>query len=49
MENILYEENYEHIKRTSLNGNVMIVYLIITKGKYGDIDTDDSSCHGYHT
>ena len=22
--------------------------LIITEGKYGTIDTDDSSCHGYY-
>ena len=26
----------------------MIMYLIITEGKYGAIDGDDSSCHGYY-
>ena len=29
------------------DGNVMNMSLIITKGKYGAIDTDDSSCCGY--
>ena len=26
----------------------MNMYLIIREGKYGAIDTDDSSCHGYY-
>ena len=25
----------------------MKIYLIIMEGKYGAIDNDDSSCHGY--
>ena len=40
------EEIYEKINQTILDGNVMNMYLIITEGKYGAIDTDDSSCHG---
>ena len=39
------EEYYENINRT----NVMNMSLIITEGKYGAIDTEDYSCHGYHT
>ena len=35
------EEDYEHINRTMLNGNVMNIYLIIMAGKYGDIYADD--------
>ena len=42
------EEIYEHINRMILDGNVMNMSLVITKGKYGDIDTDDYSCHGYY-
>ena len=26
----------------------MKMYLIATEGKYGAIDSDDSSCHGYY-
>ena len=26
----------------------MNMYLIIREGKYGAIDTDNSSCHGYY-
>ena len=39
---------YKHINRTILDGNVMNMSLIITEGKYGAIDTDDSSCHDYY-
>ena len=28
-----------------LDGNVMIMYLIIMEGKYGAIDAYDYSCH----
>ena len=42
------EEYYENINRTILDGNVMNMSLIITEGKYGAIDTDDYSCHGYY-
>ena len=31
-----------------LDGNVMSMSFIILEGKYGTIDTDDSSCHGYY-
>ena len=41
-----YEYDYEHINRTTLDGNVMNMYLIIMEGKYGAIDADDSLCHG---
>ena len=41
------EEYYERINQTILCGNVMNMSLIITEGKYGAIDTDDSSCHSY--
>ena len=30
-----------------LHGNVMNIFLIILEGKYGAIDTDDYSYHGY--
>ena len=43
-----YEENYEHINQTIIDGNVMNMYLIIMEGKYGIIDTDDSLCHHYY-
>ena len=42
------EEIYKHIHRTILDGNMMNMYLIIMEVKYGAIDTDDSSCHGYY-
>ena len=43
------EEYYKNINRTILDGNVMNMYLVIMEGKFGAIDTDDSSCHGYYT
>ena len=43
-----YEEIYEHINQTILGGNVMNMSLIITEGKYGAIDTDEYSYHGYY-
>ena len=42
------EEYYKNINRTILDGNVMNIYLIITEGKYGSIDTDYYSCNGYY-
>ena len=42
------EEIYKDINRTILGSNVMNIYLIITEGKYGSIDTDYSSCHSYY-
>ena len=39
---------YECINRTILDINVMNMYLIITKGNYGDISADDSSFYGFY-
>ena len=41
-----YEEQYKHINQTILDDNVMNIYLIILEGNFGDIDADDSTCHG---
>ena len=41
------EEYYENINQIFLDGNVMDMYLINMKVKYGAIDTDNYSCHGY--
>ena len=43
-----YEEYYENINQTILDGNVMNMSLIITEGKYGAIDTDNYSCNCYY-
>ena len=40
--------DHECINITILDGNVMNMSLIITKGDYGSIDADDYSCHGYY-
>ena len=42
------EEEEEHINQTILYGNVMIMPLIIMKGDYGAIGSDDYACHGYY-
>ena len=42
------EEYYKHINRAILDGNVMNMYLIIMKDKYGAIYADDSLYHGYY-
>ena len=42
------EEYYEQINWDILDGNVMNMSLIIMEGKYGAIDADNSSCHGYY-
>ena len=39
---------YKNINRNILDGNVMNISLIIMEGKYGAIDTDNYSCHGYY-
>ena len=39
---------YECINITILDGNVMKISLIITEVNYGDIDDNDSACHGYN-
>ena len=43
-----YEEYYENMNRTILDGNMMNIYLIVMEVKYGAIDTEDYSCHGYY-
>ena len=42
------EEDYEHINRNIIDGNVMNMSLIIMEGIYGAIDTENYSCHGYY-
>ena len=42
------KEMYKHVNRTILDSNVMNMSLIITEGKYGAIDTDEYSYHGYY-
>ena len=42
------EEHYKLINQTILDGNVMNIYLVVMVRKYGAIDADDSSCHGYY-
>ena len=42
------EEIYEHINWMIPDGNVMNMSLIIMEVKYGAIDTDYYSCHGYY-
>ena len=37
---------YDYTNRTILDGNVMIMSFIITKGNYEAIDADDTSYHG---
>ena len=37
---------YEHINRTIIDCNATNMSLTIMEANYGDIDTDDSSCHG---
>ena len=43
-----YEEEYKHINQNILDGNVINMSLIIMEGNYGSIDSDCSTCHGYH-
>ena len=42
------EEYSKHINQNFLDGDMMNMTLIITKEKYGTIDTNDSSCYGYY-
>ena len=41
-----FEEQYEHINITILDVNIMNMPVINMDGNYGDIDDDDSTCHG---
>ena len=43
-----YEEDYKHINLTVIDVNLMNTSLISMEGKYGAIDADNSSCHGYY-
>ena len=45
LDDVRYEEDYEHINWTIIDGNVMNNYLIIMERKYCAIDADDFSCH----
>ena len=38
-----FEEYYEHINWTIIDGNLMNIYLIIIEMKYGAIGADDYS------
>ena len=44
----LDDEDYEFINKTILDGNVMNMFLIISKDKYDAIDADDNSCQDYY-
>ena len=46
LDDVTDEENYKHINRNIIDGNVMSMSLIIMERKYGVIDTNYSSCHG---
>ena len=43
-----YNVEYKHINIIILDGNARNMYLIITKGNYGDIYAGDNSFHGYY-
>ena len=43
-----YDVEYEQINRTIIDVNVTNRYLIISKGKFGAIDAEDTSCQVYH-
>ena len=40
------EKYYEQMNWTIIDGNVMNMSLV--EGCYGNIDSDDSTCHGYY-
>ena len=42
------EEIYKHMNITTIDSNVMNMYLIITEGKYDNTDADYSSCNSYY-
>ena len=42
------EVDYEHIHINILDGNVNIIYLMVSKIIYSAIGTDDTPCHGYY-
>ena len=46
LDDVTNEEIYKHINWNILDGNVMNMSLLITKGRYGAIDTDNYLCHG---
>ena len=40
--------DYEFINIAIIDGNVVNMSLITSKGKYDAIDADHTSCHGYY-
>ena len=48
VDDVTDEEDYEHINKTFIDGNVMNMSFIIMEGKCGDIDDDDSLCYCYY-
>ena len=44
----IYEEDYKHINRTIIDGDVIKISLIIMEGNYGAIDADGYTCNGYY-
>ena len=42
-----YKCIYKHINRTIFDGTLLYMSLIVVEVKYGEIDTHDSSYHGY--
>ena len=45
-EDVTNEEEYEHINRTIIDGNMVNISVIIMEGNFGAIGADDSTCHG---
>ena len=44
----IYEEDYEYINQTIIGDNLMNMSLVNMEVKYGAIDDNGSSCHGYY-
>ena len=40
--------DYEKTSRTILDGSVTNMSLVVSKGDFGDIDAEDTQCHGYY-
>ena len=39
---------YKFINQTIIDGDVINISVIVIELKYGDIDADDFTCHGYY-
>ena len=48
IDDVMDEEEYEHMNKNIINANMMNMSLIITKSNYGAIDNDDSAYNGYY-